>query len=113
MHDPRRDLWVLCRNGPAIEEAEVDTWLLRRLDGLESAGVCERANLWRVARLEGDPAGWDGWLLEIRGQDEANDALDGLLEDLRLLGLNPRVLRQGQGAGSVAPASVPATGGPR
>lgn len=112
--DAMPDLWMLCRNGPAIEEREVDGWLLRRLDGLDDAGVCERASLWRVARLEGTPAGWDGWLLEIRGMEPGHADLDGLLEELRLLGLKPTVFTQdADGVGPAASRSSSATPAPR
>ena len=97
-------VWVLCRNSPAIEEAEVDAWLLRRLNGLERDAVCERANLWRVARSDGSPAGWDGWLLELRGHADTEWDIGRLRDELALLGLDPTVFNERQRQGAAEPA---------
>lgn len=88
---------IRCHPCSPISAGEVDTWLGVQVDGLRAASAGATLRLFHLTQTLPTGETELGWLIEVDAAGGAapldQDQLERLLRDMRLLGLQPTVLR--------------------
>jgi hypothetical protein len=105
---PRRtpELTIRCHPCVPVDAGELESWLERQLGELRAATPDAIIRLSRLTQALPDSEITIGWLIEIerRAGDAplAGERLGEALRDMRLLGLQPKVLTRPTGSGAVS-----------
>ena len=88
---------IRCRPYSPISAGEVDSWLGIQVDALRAASPDATLRLFQLTQALPTGETELGWLIEVDAAGGAapldQDQLERLLRDMRLLGLQPTVLR--------------------
>jgi hypothetical protein len=97
-------LTIRCHPCVPAASADIEEWLERAL-AREASASGRRARLLRISQRL--PSGREvaGWLVDIEADDEHD--LQTLLRDMRLLGLEPTVLKRARGESWLAHPEAP------
>lgn len=90
------ELAIRCHPCVPVDASELESWLERELGGLRGAAPEAVVRLSRLTQALPDSEIPTGWLIEVEVREEyaplLSEALGEVLRDMRLLGLQPKVL---------------------
>jgi hypothetical protein len=91
---------IRCRPSAPVATEELERWLTREVGRLRESAPGADLRLLRLTQAVPTADVEMGWLVELDAADGATplDGLEAILRDMRLLGLRPTVLRNGNPA---------------
>lgn len=99
---------IRCHPFAPVATGEVEEWLERQTERLREAAPQSACRLLRLSQAAPPGAREAGWLIELdagAGDGIDPERLEGVLSDMRLLGLRPTILRGAAVGGAASGAT--------